>query len=400
MTSTSSLAIAALCLAAWGYLRYGRGRFWDISAHFLSHAAEPKTWPAVAVVIPARDEERIIGLAVRSYLAQEYPGALHLVVVDDGSTDDTTAQARKAAGESASVTVLAGAPRPPGWTGKTWAMHQGTERAQRICADASWLWFTDADIVHAPDTLRRLVATGERAPQPVMVSLMARLSCTGFWEQLLIPPFIFFFQKLYPFAWVNDVARGTAAAAGGCALVRRQSLDAAGGIAAIRDCIIDDCALAALLKPHGPLWLGLTNSSHSLRAYTRLREIWGMVARTAYAALRYSPMLLVCALLGMLLVYPLPWLLLAFATFTDEPVNGALACAAIGMQLFCFRPTVSFYGLPAWWAATLPVAALLYMAMTVDSAWRHRCGRGGAWKGRTFDPSEDTFDPSKEMSPA
>ena len=281
--------------------------------------------------------------------------------------------------------LLRGAPRPHGWTGKLWAMQQGIEHhAQEHCREGIWLWFTDADIVHGPGTLRSLIAKGE-GEGLAMVSLMVKLSSQGRATCLLIPAFIFFFQKLFPFAWVNDPKRPIAAAAGGCLLVRRQTFHNAGGLFAIRSRLIDDCAMAAAIKPHGLIWVGHAGSSHSLRLYPHLDDVWAMVVRTAYSQLGHSPRRLALCLAGMLLLYQIPWIVIVAAVGAGETTAAALGVAAMLLMLRCYAPTVSSYGLPVAWALTLPVAAFAYTLMTIDAARRHWLGRGGVWKGRVQD---------------
>src|SRR6185312_5181479 len=254
-------------LAIWLYLLLARNRFWLLrDRDSADPPPAPRYFPAVVAVVPARNEADVIGRSLQSLLAQDYPGELRIVLVDDQSVGGTGDLAR-AAGDGR-LTVLSGAPRPPGWTGKLWAMQQGVEKA----GSCEFVWFTDADIAHAPDTLSSLVARAQ-ADGRVLVSLMARLSCKTMAEHFLIPAFVFFFDMLYPFGAVNDPARKTAAAAGGCMLARRSALDAAGGIAAIRNQIIDDCALACIMKAQGPIWLGLTDRAVSLRPYPRISDI-------------------------------------------------------------------------------------------------------------------------------
>ena len=261
-------------------------------------------------------------------------------------------------------------------------MHHGVGRAAETAPDAVYVLFTDADIEHDPATLRALVQKAE-AGGLALVSLMALLRFQGAWERLLLPAFVFFFQKLYPFPWVNDPRRRMAAAAGGCMLVRRRVLEAAGGVAAIRGEIIDDCALARAIKRHGPIWLGLTRAVRSLRPYGGLGGIWPMVARTAYAQLRYAPAWLVAAVLGMLTLYLVPPLALLL-----YPLHGAGAAALCGLAAWlgmalAHAPTLRLYRQPAAMGLTLPLAGLVYTAMILDSARRHRRGKGGLWKGRT-----------------
>ena len=290
------IVIGALALLIWIYLLFGRG-FFGLARERddRGQAPDPALWPTVVAVVPARDEADVIARSIASLLAQDYPGAFRVILVDDNSTDGTGEIARGLKGR---LDVLTGAPLPPGWTGKLWAQSQGVERA----GAPDYLWLTDADIAHAPDTLRALVARAE-AGALVLTSLMARLTVETWAERLLIPAFILFFDMLYPFAWVNDPRRKTAAAAGGCMLVRREALAAAGGLAAIRGRIIDDCSLGALMKQRGPIWLGLTQRSRSLRPYAGFGEIARMVSRSAYAQLNFSPWLLAGTVAGMAIVY-------------------------------------------------------------------------------------------------
>jgi hopene-associated glycosyltransferase HpnB len=195
---------------------------------------------------------------------------------------------------------------------------------------------------------------------------------------------VFFFQKLYPFPWVNDPQNATAGAAGGCMLVRRAALARIGGVATVRSALIDDCALAAALKKNGTLWLGLADDSVSIRPYPRLGDIWRMVARTAYTQLRHNPALVAGTVLGMGLLYLLPPLALILFPFFGAWPAAALGGVAFVLMLLAYRPTWNLYRGDDPAIVLLPVAALLYTAMTVDSAIRHHRGKGGAWKGRTY----------------
>jgi hopene-associated glycosyltransferase HpnB len=383
--SAVALAIATATLVVWLYLILGRGGFWRTSAHDAALAPGerseiPIEWPRVMAIVPARDEAEVVGETVGSLLRQSYAGRFTITVVDDQSTDGTADAARRAAaaaGAADRLTVLRGSDLPPGWTGKLWAMQQGIARAEEQPEPPDFILFTDADIAYAPGILERLVR-GALTRGTVLTSLMVKLRCDSPAERLLIPAFIFFFRKLYPFAWVNDPARSTAAAAGGCMLVRRQALKAAGGLDAIRGALIDDCALGALLKRQGPIWLGLTADARSLRAYPAMGDIRRMVARSAYAELRYSPARLAGAVLGMTLTYLAPPLLTVLG---DGPAQ-ALGAAAWLLMMGAYLPTLRFYGLSPLWALALPAIAAIYMAFTIDSAVQHWQGRGGAWKGR------------------
>ncbi len=327
--------------------------------------APPTLWPEVVAVVPARDEADVIVRAISSLLAQDYAGAFRVVLVDDGSSDGTGDLARGLGDPR--LTVLEGAPLAQGWTGKLWAVHQGIAAA----GVPTYLWLTDADIEHAPDTLTRLVGIAQTGRK--LVSFMALLRCEGWAERALIPAFIWFFMMLYPFGLVNR--RGPlAGAAGGCVLVEREALAAAGGIAAIRGALIDDCTLGRLIKRQGPIWLGLTRRSRSIRPYAGWREIGRMIARSAYAQLHYNPALLVLTVAGLGLVFGAPVVL---AWSGDR---WALAACLVGALIY--QPILRFYRRSPLWAVALPLVALFYMACTLGSALAFYRGRGGMWKGR------------------
>ncbi len=376
--------IGILSLAIWLYLIALRGGYWRASERLSKTHAAPPAWPAVIATVPARNEVDVIGPAITSLLTQDYPGRLDVVLVDDHSSDDTARRALRAAkdtGRADALSIVQARPLPTGWSGKLWALAEGAEHAQ----DADFLWLSDADIAHEPDNLRRLVgkALAERRD---LVSLMVALSCRGAWERLLIPPFVYFFQMLYPFPWANDVRKRTAAAAGGCILLRREALEQAGGFAAIKGELIDDCALARLIKHRSPpgasIWIGLATTAHSIRPYQGLGGIWRMVARTAYTQLRHSPVVLAGTLVALVLTFLVPPALVLTAS-----VHGDVPAALAGLTAWALMtasawPTLTLYRQPIWLAGLLPVAAAFYSAMTFDSALRHWRGRGGIWKGR------------------
>jgi hopene-associated glycosyltransferase HpnB len=378
---TAALVLAGLTLAIWLYLVFGRRFFW-LARERDEHRppAEPAQWPSVCAVVPARDEADVIARSVGSLLGQDYPGPFRVILMDDASSDGTGQAAREAAGSPASripLEVLSGTPLPAGWTGKLWAVAQGVARAEALDPDLDLLLLTDADIAHAPDNLRKLVARAQ-AGDLALVSLMARLRCDTFAERMLTPAFVFFFDMLYPFGLVNDPASRVAAAAGGCMLVRRKALDAAGGIAAIRGALIDDCAMGALLKRQGSIWLGLTDRASSIRSYGGFADMGRMVARSAYAQLNYSPWLLLGTLAGMVLTYLAPPLLAIFGT---GPARWAGLAAWLLMAL-SFQPMLRFYRRSPLWGFALPLIGALYTAFTVQSAVDVWTGRGGFWKGR------------------
>jgi len=371
------IVIGVATVAVWIYLLFFRGGFWRLRGVLPPPATVASTCSVVAV-IPARDEAEVIGRSLTSLLAQDHPGDLHIVVVDDHSSDGTAEVARAAAIAAAAgerLTICAGQPVPRGWTGKLWALQQGIEVARARQPDHIFL--TDADIVHSPGNLRELIAR-RRAGGYDLASLLVKLHCRSWWERLLIPAFAFFFLMLYPPRWVADSSRRIGAAAGGCILLRPAILDRIGGIASIRHEIIDDCALARRVKAVGMVWLGISAHTCSIREYRSWRAIWDMVARTAFAQLRYSVGILCFTLVMLAVTYLAPPLLLLSA----NPV--AIACGAaawLGMS-FAFLPMLKAYDTPWPLAALLPGIALFYTAATIASAvlfWR---GRGGHWKGR------------------
>ena len=369
------VGVGLLPLAIWLYLVGAHGAFWLARERDDRDApGEPPVWPAVTAVIPARDEADVVARSLGSVLAQDYPGPFRVILVDDNSTDGTADIARALSSGRDRLTVLDGAPLLNGWTGKLWAVNQGVALAE---ADRpKYLWLTDADIAHAPDTLRTLIARAE-AGDFALVSLMAKLHCTTFAERALIPAFVFFFQMVYPFGKVNRPGK-TAGAAGGCMLARREALGAAGGIAAIRTALIDDCSLGALMKSQGPIWLGLTNRSVSLRPYETVGEIGRMVSRSAYAQLDYSIVKLAGVVIGMSLVYAAPPLALLLGG-PSLRVAGGLTYFLMALS---FQPMLRFYRLSPAWGLALPIIGTVYGLFTLQSAVQTWRGRGGLWKGR------------------
>ena len=429
--------VAILSLAIWFYLASARGNFWRVQDFDDDNAKHepPATWPTVVAIVPARNESLTIGQCVTSLLQQNYPGQFSVIVVDDHSEDATAEIAKRAARNlqaESRFTILEASPLPKGWTGKLWALNTGTatlgcapttsispgpQTASRTDAinnptpnlPPTYFWFTDADIVHAPDTLHRLVSRAEHDHLD-LTSLMVLLQAKTLPERALIPAFLFFFLKLYPPSWIANPQSRTAGAAGGCILLRSEALQRIGGFAAIRSEVIDDCALARAVKAaqpslervgqpplavlrrtprrtmHSPvpdhptpLWMGLTRSSISLRSYSTFAEIRDLIARTAYTQLRYSPLLLLTTIAAMFLIYVAPILLL----FAPNPTPRILAASTWLLMSLVYLPTIRFYRLNLAWAATLPLTALFYSYATFLSAARYYLGRGAQWKGRS-----------------
>jgi hopene-associated glycosyltransferase HpnB len=380
--SFAILGFSLLSLLIWIYLILFRGQFWRMDQR-LDSAILDSPFPSVSVVIPARNEADLLPITLRSLLTQDYPGTLNIILVDDHSTDGTSEVAKATAEQLESIDhlhILAAEPLPSGWTGKLWALEQGIQKMMQFQSD--YILLTDADIEHDPTNLQKLVAKAVNDDRE-LVSLMVRLRCESFWEKFLIPAFVFFFAKLYPFRWANDPKRSLAAAAGGCSLIRREALARIGGMGAIRHALIDDCALADAIKSSGShrIWLGLTSETKSLRPYDSLETIWSMVARTAYTQLNYSPLLLIGTLLGMSIVYLAP----IVALIVGDPFVKLVGLLIYLLMTLSYFPILQFYRCPGRFAFSLSAIASLYTLMTLDSAYQHWRGKGGAWKGRVYE---------------
>ena len=371
------LTLASTALAVWLYLIFARGAFWRCSQRDDWPSPQVPARPPVAAVVPARNEADCIGQTIASLLAQDYPGPWTVILVDDDSSDGTAEIAHRGADGNERLKVVRSRGLPAGWTGKLWAIKQGIDAAAALPQPPVYVLLTDADIVHATDSVSRLVAHAERNAL-VLTSLMVKLHCESFAERLAIPAFVFFFQMLYPFVWVNRRQSSVAAAAGGCMLVRADVLQKAGGMDAIRAALIDDCALAKVLKAHGPIWLGLTERVRSIRRYPAVSDIRRMVVRSAYAQLSYSPLVLGGTVVAMALTYLLPPLLAIFGS----GIARVIAVVAWGLMFVAFQPTLRFYRLSPLWGLAMPAIALEYMIFTLDSACQYMRGRGGSWKGR------------------
>jgi hopene-associated glycosyltransferase HpnB len=402
------LALSVACSAAavvWAYLVIGRGGYWRTgqrlpplpassaapSAASSRAAGEPARWPDVAAVIPARNEAAVLPAVLPTLLGQDYPGVLTVIVVDDCSTDGTAEVAAglgRGRARGRALRVVTGAPLRPGWAGKVWAMAQGLTAAGEGGSRPAYVLFTDADIAWEAGALRALVRAAEEDDRD-LVSQMALLRTATGWERVVVPAFVYFFAQLYPFARVNSPRSRTAAAAGGCMLVRREALERSGGLAPISGARIDDVALSQVIKrQRGRCWLGLSTAVVSVRPYPRLADLWQMVARSAYIQLRYSPWLLAATVAGLAFVYVLPPAgtiigLAAGAATAPAAVAAGTGLAGWALMSLTYLPMLRLYRLSPLRAPGLPLIATLYAAMTVDSARRHYAGRGAEWKGRT-----------------
>ncbi|GGY11850.1 glycosyltransferase [Streptomyces hiroshimensis] len=371
-------------LAAWVWLLLGQGFFWRTDVR-LPGRTPPTEWPPVAIVVPARDEAEVLPSSLPSLLAQDYPGRAEIFLVDDGSSDGTGDLARALAAEHGGLPLTVASPGEPGpgWTGKLWAVRHGMALA-RARTDAEYLLLTDADIAHAPDSLRELVSAA-RSGGLDLVSQMARLRVATAWERLIVPAFVYFFAQLYPFRWINRPGARTTAAAGGCVLLRREAAERAGVPDSIRQAVIDDVTLSkAVRRTGGRIWLGLADRVDSVRPYPRLGQLWRMVSRSAYAQLRHNLLLLAGTVAGLAVVYLAPPVAVVAGALTGETLPLAAGAAAWAVMTGTYMPMLRYYRQPLLLAPLLPFTALLYLLMTVDSAVQHYRGRGAAWKGRTY----------------
>ncbi|WP_405783079.1 glycosyltransferase [Streptomyces sp. NBC_00859] len=380
----SAIAWISVCsLAVWMWLLLGQGFFWRTDQRLPPRAA-PGSWPSVAVVVPARDEAGVLPLSLPSLLAQDYPGEAEILLVDDGSSDGTGELAAQLSAHHGGLplTVVSPGEPEPGWTGKLWAVRYGIARAR--ARGPEYLLLTDADIAHAPDSLRQLVSAAGTAGLD-LVSQMARLRVASFWERQVVPAFVYFFAQLYPFRWINRPGGRTAAAAGGCVLLRTEAAERARIPESIRQAVIDDVSLArAVQRSGGRIWLGLAEGVDSVRPYPQLGDLWRMVSRSAYAQLRHSLLLLTGTVLGLALIYLAPPVtLVAGLLFRDTPAAWAGGLAWLVMA-GTYVPMLRYYRQSPLLGLALPFTALLYLLMTVDSAVQHYRGRGAAWKGRTY----------------
>ncbi|HEY9866279.1 MAG TPA: glycosyltransferase [Candidatus Obscuribacterales bacterium] len=411
----SILILTLFSLIIWIILLLFRGRFWQGDQR-LSEVEKPLfNYPSVTIIVPARNEAELISRSLRSLLNQNYPGSFSIILVDDQSSDGTANIAQETAkilNQTDRLNIITAQPLPAGWTGKLWAMEQGVKYTTLLNYIPEYILFTDADIEHSPNNLKQLVEKAE-TEKLQLVSLMVLLRCESFWEKLLIPAFVFFFQKLYPFPWVNHPQSQLAAAAGGCILIRQEALTRIGGLAILKQALIDDCSLAQAVKnrplvngveegefnqgfslrsfifpftskSYYPIWLGLTETTHSLRPYPNLLSIWDMVARTAFSQLNFSTVLLGLTLVGMVLIYLISPLSLIWGIIYGNNLVIFLALLTGLLMEIAYYPTLKLYRLSPIWGLTLPLIGFLYALMTLDSALRYWRGKGGAWKGRTY----------------
>jgi hopene-associated glycosyltransferase HpnB len=389
------LTIETLSLIIWVFLLLFWGQFWRADQRLEINNIDLPNYPNVCAIIPARNEADVLSISLKSLLNQEYSGQFSIILIDDQSTDKTGEVAQEIANnlnQSGRLKVILGKPLPVGWSGKLWAMEQGIQEAQSQNLSPDYFLFTDADIEHHSTNLKELVTKAEKE-NLALTSLMVLLRCDSFWEKFLIPAFVFFFEKLYPFPLVNNPNSPIAAAAGGCILIRRDILEKIGGIEILKQALIDDCSLAIAVKkylqnhpknPEKSIWLGLTETTYSLRPYPDLASIWNMVARTAFTQLNYSTLWLIGTIFGMFLTYLAAPLGLIWGLALKQTSIIIISTITLLIIALSYSPTLRLYKLSPLRALTLPLIALFYSVMTVDSALRYWRGQGGGWKGRVY----------------
>ncbi|XTZ20850.1 MAG: glycosyltransferase [cyanobacterium endosymbiont of Rhopalodia fuxianensis] len=387
--------ITILSLMIWLYLLLFRGNFWLSNQKIDPEKISLTTYPSFCVVIPARNEADVLPVSLKSLLNQDYLGDFKIILVDDQSDDGTAEIAYKLAtifNKTDRLTVISGELLSSGWSGKLWAMEQGIKYIKEHNLHPDYILFTDADIEHHQTNLRELVGKSQEE-NLALTSLMVRLRCQSIWEKFLIPAFVFFFEKLYPFSWVNDPHHKMAAAAGGCILIRQDILEQMGGLEIVRQALIDDCSLAAAVKsklqdisenPPQGIWLGLSEKTCSLRPYDSLETIWDMVARTAYTQLNYSPLLLIGTVIGLTLIYIVPPVILIWGLVVGNRLITSLGGITWLLMSISYLPTLRLYKTSLLWSISLPAISFFYLLMTMDSALRHWRGKGGHWKGRVY----------------
>jgi len=378
--------INTLPILIWTYLLLFRGGYWRVARTLIQLENAPESIKRIVAVVPARDEASVIGRAVTSLLRQKLIVPLHVVVVDDCSVDGTAQVAQAAGSETGCqdrLTIIASRPLPSGWTGKLWALSEGVAFARTLQPD--YLLFTDADIEHGAGSIDQLLRKAE-AGRLDLSSLMVKLACDTFGEKALVPAFVYFFLQLYPPAWIASRDKTTAGAAGGCILIRTAILEKCGGLSEIRGAVIDDCALAQLVKRNeGTVWLGLTDSSVSLRNYGTMADVGRMISRTAFNQLEHSAALLTLTFIGLFVTYLLPPVLVVIGVVRAQRSAALLGSGAWILMSVTYAPMLRFYRRSAAWAAALPLVALFYTGATFHSALQYWRGQGGVWKGRIQD---------------
>ena len=373
--------LSSISLMIWLYLALLHGNFWNPPS--IKKAKKISKYPEITILIPARNEAKYIKNSLMSLLRQNYEGKYRAIVVDDSSSDATLEIVKGISKKNNKIHVMQGKVLKEGWAGKVWAQYQGINFIKKKFPNSKYILFTDADIAHSPNNLKNLTIKAESESLD-LVSLMVLLKANNFSEKILIPAFVFFFQKLYPFEWVNDPRRKIAAAAGGCMLVNYFTLKKSGGIEKIKNQIIDDCALARILKKNGRIWLGITKETKSLRNYKKISEIWSMVTRSAYDQLNYSILLLIICAFGMFCTYMIPVIALSVGFFDENNYLFFTGLIAWFIMSYTYIPTLRNFNEKSFMATFLPIASIFYTLTTIDSARMHLWGSGGSWKDRSY----------------
>ena len=382
------LGLTGLSLIIWFSLTFAYHGFWR-RREFLPDDTDAAmtSWPSVISLTPARNEAELIAKSLSSILDQSYQGSLQSILIDDSSEDDTSIIAKEiseSSSRSDAIDIIQAAELPQGWSGKIWALQSGVDYAEKMNSVPDYYWLSDADISHEPETLNRLVQWAQKQDL-ALVSLMVTLNCKGFWERLIIPAFIYYFQLLYPFHAVNNAHRSEAGAAGGCILISYNAVQSIGGFHAIKDKLIDDCSLAQVVKAKGyKIWLGHGTKSLSLRSSPRFSQLSKMVARTAFVQLSYSYIRLLFAILGMFLIYILPVFSFIYGGISQNWLLMSIGALSWGLMAYTYWPTIQAYQLKRFESFLMPFTASLFMGMTLYSAWLHFRGKHSGWHNRSY----------------
>jgi|SRR6185436_10248425 len=341
---------------------------------------QPRAFPLVSVIIPARDEERDIERSVRAMLAQTYP-ALEVIVVNDRSTDGTGAILERLASEDGRLVVLSGSEPPPGWLGKPAALHQGSLRAR-----GELLLFVDADVVYAPDAVAAAVAYIEERGAP-MITLLPHFEMRGFWEHVAMPNLPLFGFTMIPLWLVNRTRTPFLGLGGGAGnLVRREDYVTAGGHEALKAAVVDDVGLGRLFRSRGfRTEVVLANELVSVRMYHGLGEIVRGFTKNMFSVLgRSYGLALVFLVLGAIF-HLLPYALaltgdrIAIATVLVI----ALTRSILFLALRCFRLDNALLG--------QPLMVGVWGWILLRSLWFTGIRRRLEWRGRRYDASRTRF---------
>jgi chlorobactene glucosyltransferase len=347
------------------------------------------TLPAVALVIPARNEGTMLPTTLPTWCGQDYPG-FRVVVVDDQSEDDTADVLQRFAATHSNLTVVSAGPRPAGWLGKPWAVTQGVASLGKD----DWLLFSDADIVFHLSVVRIAMAYAQ-AEGLDMLSLVPRMTCGSAIERIGMAGFVGAIGLVFPFAWANDPKRkNLAMASGGFILVKRVAYEAVGGHAALKSEMVEDMKLALRLKQANYcVRTLLTSDLLSTRMYEGWDEMWEGLTKNAYAGMEYRPLMFVASLGGGFIAGVLPPVYLAASVvWVALHPHSVAAWTALGLSFainvftaILHARAVRYLQLPRWYALTVSVSGAFLTLVGISSAWQHHFGGGNVWKGRRYD---------------